>query len=274
MGAAKLIPQPNEISFETKKGELIIDKDEYLVIKEDKRDDKLMITKKGVQKIEDFFNIEIDCPIIDQQFVNNANFNIIVTIHAISEHGSAYGVASANRFNLTTSISCQFATEMAVKRARATAALEILRKNCIKTETLMLLYSSFDEFNAELQVNTPTPTDEQINKNQSNTNTPNNNAHNANNSGASVNNAKENKTTQNTSSSSSKEPAKPRTNKQFTIEEFKTPIITKKYLNGITIDEIYNTDKEYYKMMVDTPNPRRDFAIAYLASINKTSADL
>lgn len=298
MGNAKLIPQPCEITFETKLGQLVIDRDEYLVIKENNREDKLMITKKGVQKIEDFFNIEIDRPLIDQQFVNNANFNIIVTIHAISKHGSAYGVASANRFNLTTPISCQFATEMAVKRARATAALEIMRKNCVKTETLMLLYSSFDEFNAEIQLNNQPSSQEPVNgnnqqkteTNKANETKANNKANEtnvnnkANNTGVS-NDVKKNDTPKSTNagttdstkvddaSKENKEPTNPIT-PQFKEADFKAPMITKKYLEGITIDEIFKTDKPYLKLMANEPNPRRDFVNAYLLSINKTSADL
>lgn len=299
MGAT-LIAQDNEISFETKIGQLIINKDEYLIINEDGRADKLMITKKGIQKIEDFFQIEIEQPIINQAFVNNANFNIIVTINATSPYGSAYAVASANRFNLTNAISCAYGTEMAVKRARATAALEILRKNCTNTETLLLLYSDFDEFRAERTVNNSSPNDE-INNTSGNTEIENNT-----NKNTQKNTAKQNNTTKqntssntttisesksttnvddknkknNTSKQSKENPPSEKgdstngSNPKYTEEDFQKPIVTKKYLEGITISEILEKDKDYFKMMIEQPNPRRDFAIAYLESLGKTFADI
>ena len=148
----QFIKPSDDLNFNTKKGEIIFDKNEYFIIQDGNRE-ILMINKIGIQKICDFFDITFDIPNIQQAWISPQNFNIICTILVNSKYGQSVGVASGNPLNLTNQISAAYATEMAVKRSKATACLEILRQNYIGEETLPLLYSDYDEFKADNSIN-------------------------------------------------------------------------------------------------------------------------
>lgn len=139
--------RPSEdLVLKTKKGELRLAKTEYYIVD---KDGNLVINKEGVQKIEDFFNVNTQ--IIGEGGVLG---NIFVKVRMSTPDGlTVERIGSANNKNLTTDIARAYPFEMAFKRACATAALEILRKNYTGEESLPLLYSSFDEFKTENSVN-------------------------------------------------------------------------------------------------------------------------
>lgn len=225
---------PNEkLEIKTKKGELSLESSEYFKISEENRSDCLMISKQGISKIEDFFEIEALAPQIQQTWVNNSNFNIVITVEVKSEYGNSYGCASANPLNLKGDISRAYPVELGVKRARATAILELLRKNYVGEEPLALLYSTFDEFKAENSINNAVSESKKHNEDK-------------------VENKVENKNNSNNDSSDSK---------------FKELCFTKKYPDGISLIDIYNNDREYFKQMSEKPNKYRNLAIEYLNSL-------
>lgn len=136
----------------TSKGTLTIENTEYFQI-EGNGNAPVVINKEGIQKIEDFFGAEHLEPVINQVWNGGSNFNIIVTTGLKFEGQIYYGIGSGNNLNLTNAIAQAYPAEMAVKRAKAVAALELLRRNYTGTDRLPLLYSSFDEFNTEESVN-------------------------------------------------------------------------------------------------------------------------
>ena len=123
---------------ETFLGQLIFDEKEYFILE----NEALMINKSGIQKIEDKFSTTTEIVKVGEVLGN-----IYVHIKMTTDSLSVERLGSANRLNLTDNISRAYAVEMAFKRAAATAALEILRKNSKKD--LPLLYSSFDEFKSD-----------------------------------------------------------------------------------------------------------------------------
>ena len=123
---------------ETSLGQLIFDEKEYFILE----NEALMINKSGIQKIEDKFSTTTEIVKVGEVLGN-----IYVHIKMTTDSLSVERLGSANRLNLTNNISRAYAVEMAFKRAAATAALEILRKNSKKD--LPLLYSSFDEFKSD-----------------------------------------------------------------------------------------------------------------------------
>lgn len=149
----KFLKANNDMVIKTTKGDLTIEKNEYLVIESERGTRPLMINKEGVQKITKFFKAKSTKPEIQQVWNSNQNFNIIATVEFIVDGESFYATASANILNLQQDISKAYAAEMAVKRAKSTASLEILRENYTGKEPLPLLYSSFDEFNTEESIN-------------------------------------------------------------------------------------------------------------------------
>lgn len=237
---AKFVTPSEKLEINTKNGVLELETFEYFKIVEDNKSDCLMISKQGISKIEDFFKIESLIPQIQQQWINNSNFNIIVTVEVKSEFGNTYGCASANPLNLRGDISRAYPVELGIKRARATAILELLRKNYSGEEPLALLYSTFDEFKAENSIN-----------NFVNENTKKDKV--------------ENKvTSENKNSSSDKG------NVDINVdndEKFRELCFTRKYPNGISLIEIFNTDKEYFKQLSEKPNKYRSLAVELLNSI-------
>lgn len=253
-----------DLVFETKKGKLTIDKNSYLKVVEENKNDCLIITKAGTQTIKDFFEVVPKLPQINQQWNNNSNFNIIVMVEVeTKEYGSAYGCASANPLNLGNKVAQSYPVEMGVKRAEATACLELLRKNYTGKESVPLLYSSFDEFNAENSINNP---DEPKNIKKP------------------TNNTKKEvpQTTQKTNNTEVKSGQTTTTQQDdkniidpnSVNKEFSKTIFTKKYPEGTTLINIYNTDKEYFKKIVVDPNKYRDFATKLLTYIGVTVEEL
>lgn len=146
--------RPNKgMVLETTKGTIEITNNEYFVIQDKNGREPLVINKEGIQKIEDFFEIQTE--IIGEGGVLN---NIYVKVRMSTPDGLVVErIGSANDKNLSTAIAKAYPFEMAYKRACATAALEILRKNYTGKEVLPLLYSSFDEFKTEDSINQNVP---------------------------------------------------------------------------------------------------------------------
>lgn len=266
----------NCLNFETKKGNIEFSEDEYLIIDENKGSEKLMITKQGIQKIEDFFEVDCELPIIQQQWNTNNNFNIIVSTKITSEYGSAFGIASANPLNLSATISVAYGTEMAVKRSRATACLELLRKNYVGTEPIALLYSSFDEFKTEESVNRNAmsnlpsknpPT--KVTKPKDSTNNKNISSKEKVDTTQSATIIEENDKNETKASTTSIKETNIDTNKTVSnstnrSEEFDEKLFTRKYEDGISLEELLNTDREYLKQLGSKPNKYRNLTLAFL----------
>jgi len=141
------------MEIETTKGLLIIDKTEYYQIEDARKNSPIVINKPGIQKIEDFFGVSYIQPTINQVWNSNNNFNLVVTVGLKYEDEIIYGVGSANNLSLATVISQAYPAEMAIKRAKGVAALELLRKNYSGSDRLPLLYTAHDEFDAEQAIN-------------------------------------------------------------------------------------------------------------------------
>lgn len=138
----------NSLLLETTKGTIEIDANEYFVLNENGRT-PLVINKTGIQKIEDTFDVTTE--IIGEGVLLD---NIYVKVRMTTPHGfKVERLGSANNKNLSNEIARAYAIEMSFKRACATAALEILRRNYTGKEPLPLLYSSFDEFKTEESIN-------------------------------------------------------------------------------------------------------------------------
>lgn len=147
--------KPNSsLNLETTKGSIEITSSEYFILQDKNRGRApLVINKEGVQKIEDFFKVQTEIPgegaILD---------NVYVKVRMTTPEGlKVERIGSANHRSLSNDIARAYAVEMAFKRACATAALEILRKNYTGKEALPLLYSSFDEFKTEDSINQNVP---------------------------------------------------------------------------------------------------------------------
>lgn len=140
----------NSLLLETTKGTIEIDANEYFELNDPKNGrNPLVINKAGIQKIEDIFDVTTE--IIGEGALLG---NIYVKVRMVTPHGfKVERLGSANERNLTNEIARAYALEMAFKRACATAALEILRRNYTGKEPLPLLYSSFDEFKTEESIN-------------------------------------------------------------------------------------------------------------------------
>ena len=141
------------LKFNTTKGEIEISSSEFFIFKDRGNREPLVINKEGTQKIEDFFDVctEItgEGAILD---------NVYVKVRMTTPEGlKVERIGSANHRSLSNDIARAYAVEMAFKRACATAALEVLRKNYKGKEPLPLLYSSFDEFKTEDSVNQSIP---------------------------------------------------------------------------------------------------------------------
>lgn len=240
---AKFFTPSEKLEIKTKNGVLVLETSEYFKILEENKSDCLMISKQGISKIEDFFNVEPLIPQIQQTWINNSNFNIIVTIEVKSEFGNTYGCASANPLNLKGDISRAYPVELGIKRARATAILELLRKNYSGEEPLALLYSTLDEFKAENSIN---------------------NAISEKNTTEKVNTPVVKETLQLLDNDKS-------TNTNEVEEKFKELCFTKKYPNGISLIDIFNTDKDYFKQLSEKPNKYRNLAIELISSMDAKS---
>lgn len=147
--------KPNSsLKLDTKKGTIEITNNEYFILKDKERGrSALVINKEGIQKVEDFFEVQTEISgegaILD---------NVYVKVRMSTPEGlKVERLGSANNKSLTNEIARAYAVEMAFKRACATAALEILRKNYTGKEVLPLLYSSFDEFKTEDSINQNVP---------------------------------------------------------------------------------------------------------------------
>lgn len=142
------------MEIETTKGLLVLESSEYFQIEDSRKNAPVVINKNGIQKIEDFFGATYVEPVINQVWNSSSNFNLVVTVGLKFEDEIIYGIGSGNNLSLSNVIAQAYPAEMAVKRAKAVAALELLRKNYSGSDRLPLLYSSFDEFNTEEAVNT------------------------------------------------------------------------------------------------------------------------
>ena len=141
------------LKLETTKGTIEITNNEYFVIQDKNGREPLVINKEGIQKIEDFFDAQTE--IIGEGVLLG---NIYVKVRMSTPEGlKVERLGSANNKSLTNEIARAYAVEMAFKRACATAALEVLRKNYTGKEVLPLLYSSFDEFKTEDSINQNVP---------------------------------------------------------------------------------------------------------------------
>lgn len=140
----------NSLLLETTKGTIEINANEYFELNDPKNGrNPLVINKAGIQKIEDTFDVTTE--IIGEGVLLD---NIYVKVRMTTPHGfKVERLGSANNKNLSNEIARAYAIEMSFKRACATAALEILRRNYTGKEPLPLLYSSFDEFKTEESIN-------------------------------------------------------------------------------------------------------------------------
>lgn len=147
--------KPNSnLNLETTKGAIEITSSEYFILQDkNKGRTPLVINKEGVQKIEDFFEVQTE--ILGEGAILD---NVYVKVRMTTPEGlKVERIGSANRRSLSNDIARAYAVEMAFKRACATAALEVLRKNYTGKEVLPLLYSSFDEFKTEDSINQNVP---------------------------------------------------------------------------------------------------------------------
>lgn len=225
-----LTPQ-EELVIDTKKGTFTLKTTQYFIIEDEKRNTSaLMINKEGIQCIEDFFDVKVEMPSISQVWNANNNFNIIASIKMQSGDIESFGIASGNVLNLTNYISQSYAAEMAVKRARATASLEILRKYYIGKDRLPLLYSSFDEFKSE----------EGINNNFKDNN---------------VQTKPENQSFNNMKNEESRD-----INSTQDSQDVGTYIIvSNKFKGGISIKDLANKDMNYFLWIAKSTNPNGKF---------------
>lgn len=248
----KILKTDKDLVLKTTKGELVITNKEYFMIKNEKGPTPLVINKEGIQKIEDHFDASFIKPEIQQIWNSSNNFNIIATVGIEFEGKVIYGVGSANTLNLTNVISQAYPAEMAVKRAKATAALELLRKNYVGEERLPLLYSSFDEFQTE-DANSNIEIEEIEEENQEK-----------------ENNVKEEAKEKIEEKIENKEEVKEEVkeeNKNEVQEEFEEKskeessagdyvIKTNKYRTGITIRELHEKDAGYFKWLATNKNAK------------------
>lgn len=147
--------KPNSnLNLETTKGVIEITSSEYFILQDkNKGRTPLVINKEGVQKIEDFFEVQTE--ILGEGAILD---NVYVKVRMTTPEGlKVERIGSANHRSLSNDIARAYAVEMAFKRACATAALEVLRKNYTGKEALPLLYSSFDEFKTEDSINQNVP---------------------------------------------------------------------------------------------------------------------
>ena len=150
---ARFLKPEKKLILKTVNGPIEILNSEYFILEDEGGRKPLVINKEGIQKIEDFFLVKTE--ILREGAVLD---NVYVTVRMTTPQGlQVERLGSANERNLTNAISRAYALEMAFKRACATAALEVLRKNYIGETPLPLLYSSFDEFQAEEGVNANVP---------------------------------------------------------------------------------------------------------------------
>lgn len=232
---ARFIKPEKSLLLNTKIGDIEFLDTEYRYIEEEPVKDKIMILKKGIQKIEDLFEVKVETPSISQVWNSPTNFNIIATVIVKSEYGSTFGIASGNPLNLNSSIAKAYAVETSINRAKATALIELLRKNCIK-EDLPLLYSSFDEFNTENSINNLT-----------------------------------NITTNNTKGTTKeiKDNSKNKKSEETYKESNDNSLLyTRKYMEGITLSELLEKDKEYLKMLATKANKYRNLTNEFLDKNN------
>lgn len=148
----RFLKPEKKLILKTVNGPIEILNNEYFILEDEGRK-SLVINKEGIQKIEDFFLVKTE--ILREGEVGGV---LYVTVRMTTPQGlQVERIGSANERNLTNAISRAYPLEMAFKRACATAALEVLRKNYIGETPLPLLYSSFDEFQAEEGVNANVP---------------------------------------------------------------------------------------------------------------------
>lgn len=153
MAFLKFLKPANSLRLQTSKGEIELINTEYFVLQDKNGREPLVINKEGTQKIEDFFDAQTE--IIGEGALLE---NIYVKVRMSTPEGlKVERLGSANNKSLTNEIARAYAVEMAFKRACATAALEVLRKNYTGSEPLPLLYSSFDEFKTEDSLNQNVP---------------------------------------------------------------------------------------------------------------------
>ena len=149
----RFLKPEKKLILKTVSGPIEILNSEYFILEDEGGRKPLVINKEGIQKIEDFFLVKTE--ILREGAVLD---NVYVTVRMTTPQGlQVERLGSANERNLTNAISRAYPLEMAFKRACAAAALEVLRKNYIGETPLPLLYSSFDEFQAEEGVNANVP---------------------------------------------------------------------------------------------------------------------
>lgn len=251
------------IAFETINGTIEFNTNEYYLLVD--KDIVTIFNKKGISKIQKFFNVIFDKPEIQQVWNNQSNFNIVATVSYKSKYGSGFAIGSANNMNTPKQLSRSFPTEMAFKRAKATALIELLENN-LTSDIETRLYSENDEFYQTTD-----------NRNKNNNETPSK-EENAN----KIIEKKENKKVKEedkskdtkkdkvveTNNSINKIETKNDNKNNELDERFNIQLITKKYKNGISLIDVFENDIEYFKRLVTIPNRYRSIAEEFLKSKN------
>ncbi|MFW6046389.1 MAG: hypothetical protein ACOCP4_01170 [Candidatus Woesearchaeota archaeon] len=246
-----------ELKINTSKGEFVLKANEYFTVD---KNDIAILNKRGIQKAELFFGINWEVPEIKQQWNSVSNFNFIVTISGSVGYKQYFGVASANPMSLTDKISKAYGVEIALKRAKANLVLEVVRANTTD-EKIPLLYSDYDEFKSENNINkdnkpqqntqnTTKPTQQQMqqsNKQQTRINTQKTST-----TTSSQNTIPVEKSANKTQNEANKKTAEKPQQKttQSSNDLAKYEIKFNKYPNGITLEELYKTNIQYFKWLV------------------------
>lgn len=218
------------------------------------KNNEINLLESGIDKLEMFLQIKEDMPIINQQYINAVNFNIIVTLKIHDkDNDSEIVVVSINPSKLDEE-DFPYAAEKAYLNARSSALMKYLEKRFCKdlkpadmeqAETLDTIHLEIDK-------------EENINNNEISETTQNF------------------QITQNTffdnPSSSIKTPKEKM--EDYSEFNFENPIITKKYLEGISLEELLATDPEYMKQLATKPNPNRNLICAFLEKNNKDISTL
>lgn len=232
----------NSLRLQTTKGEIEILNTEYFVLQDKNGRAPLVINKEGTQKIEDFFDVQTE--IIGEGAILG---NVYVKVRMTTPEGlKVERLGSANNKSLTNEIARAYAIEMSFKRACATAALEVLRKNYKGTEPLPLLYSSFDEFKTEDSINQNMPVLEQEKEEEPVEK-------------AETSVAKPEETPAETKEepvAETPQEEEPTEQKDGTIHSNLGSFVIKsnKYRNGITLQELAEKDKNYLNWLVNGEN--------------------
>jgi len=257
--------KPNSnLNLETTKGVIEITSSEYFILQDkNKGRTPLVINKEGVQKIEDFFEVQTE--ILGEGAILD---NVYVKVRMTTPEGlKVERIGSANHRSLSNDIARAYAVEMAFKRACATAALEVLRKNYTGKEALPLLYSSFDEFKTEDSVNQSIPVVEEKTPEVPATETKDSDMVEANATAVEENPFAENKSVEENKAEQHTEekPAEAeKTAEEKPVEGNNDGVIasnlgafvikSNKYRNGVTLQELANKDINYLNWLVKGDN--------------------